>query len=85
MNNKNLVPFGELPPERRKELARMGGIASGEARRRKAYMKAVAREMILRTVYFREMEAELETEWRAFQAWRRRKARAQKKQQTKSG
>ena len=32
-NNQNLRPFNTLPPEERRELARKGGIASGERRR----------------------------------------------------
>lgn len=34
-NKQNLIPFDAMPEERRKELARRGGIASGAARRRK--------------------------------------------------
>lgn len=33
MNEKNLIPFNELTEEKQRELARKGGIASGEARR----------------------------------------------------
>ena len=32
-NNQNLRPFNTLPPEERREIARKGGIASGERRR----------------------------------------------------
>ena len=32
-NNQNLRPFNTLPQEERRELARKGGIASGERRR----------------------------------------------------
>lgn len=32
-NNRNLRPFNTLPPEERREIARKGGIASGERRR----------------------------------------------------
>lgn len=35
MSNENLIPFNERTEEEQRELARMGGIASGEARRRK--------------------------------------------------
>ncbi len=37
MNNGNLTPFNRMNPERQREIARMGGKASGAARRRKAY------------------------------------------------
>lgn len=36
---ENLRPFNTLPPERRKEIARLGGIASGERRREVADAK----------------------------------------------
>ena len=38
-NNQNLRPFNILPPERRREIARMGGIASGERRRHLADLR----------------------------------------------
>lgn len=34
-NERNLTPFNEMPPERQREIARKGGIASGAARRAK--------------------------------------------------
>ena len=79
MNNENLRPFNVLSPEEHRKVSRMGGIASGQARARKAYMKAVAREMILRSVYFSEAEEELEQEWNEFQRWRRRQRRKKPK------
>ena len=36
---ENLIPFNELTEEKQRELARKGGIASGEARRRKKTFK----------------------------------------------
>ena len=42
MNNGNLKPYGELTETEQRELTRKGGIASGEARRRKKNMKAWA-------------------------------------------
>ena len=33
MNEGNLIPFNELTVEKQREIARKGGIASGEARR----------------------------------------------------
>lgn len=47
MNNErsleNLRPFNTLPPEKRWEIARIGGIASGERRREIADIKYVAK------------------------------------------
>lgn len=39
MNESNLKPFNTLTEEEQRELARKGGIASGEARRRKKTLK----------------------------------------------
>lgn len=73
MNPDNLRSLADLPPERRREIARMGGKASGIERDRRAYMKQSAREIILKMYYFNEAAAELEAEWKEFQRWRRRK------------
>lgn len=47
MNNErsleNLRPFNDLPPEKRSEIARLGGIASGERRREIADIKYTAK------------------------------------------
>ena len=47
MNNErsleNLRPFNTLPPEKRREIARIGGIASGERRREIADIKYTAK------------------------------------------
>lgn len=42
----NLIPFNQRTEEEQREIARQGGIASGEARREKATMKRTL-EMIL--------------------------------------
>ena len=73
MNEKNLLNMAELPPERRREIARMGGKASGIERARRAYMKQSAREIILKMCYFNEAADELQAEWKEFQRWRKRK------------
>lgn len=39
MNNENLIPMTELTEAEQREMARKGGIASGEARRRKKTMR----------------------------------------------
>lgn len=73
MNEKNLLNLADLPPERRREIARMGGNASGLERARRAYMKQSAREIVLKMYYFNEAADELEAEWKEFQRWRKRK------------
>lgn len=44
MNEKNLIPNSERTPEERKEIARKGGIASGQARSFRAATKRRLRE-----------------------------------------
>jgi hypothetical protein len=39
MNESNLIPFNELTEEKQREIARKGGIASGEARKRRKTLK----------------------------------------------
>ena len=39
MNEENLIPNSERTPEEHREICRKGGIASGEARRRKKTLK----------------------------------------------
>lgn len=39
MNESNLIPFNERTEKEQRDIARMGGIASGEARRRKKSLK----------------------------------------------
>ena len=53
---QNLVSLADLPPERRQEIARMGGIASGRKRRRLAHMRKAAR--ILEQIYSQQRERE---------------------------
>ena len=45
-NNSNLIPMSELTKEEQREIARMGGIASGKARKEKATMRK-SLEMLL--------------------------------------
>ena len=73
MNDENLITFNQMQPERHKELSRLGGIASGQTRARRAYMKAAAREMQLRMVYFKDADE--------FQRWRR----SEKKRRVNAG
>lgn len=46
MNEDNLIPNSERTPEELREMARKGGIASGEARRKKKTMREQA-ELLL--------------------------------------
>lgn len=41
-NPQNIIPNSERTPEERKAIARAGGIASGEARRRKRTLRQIA-------------------------------------------
>lgn len=45
---ENLIPFNQRTEEEQREIARQGGIASGEARKEKATMKKTL-EMLLET------------------------------------
>ena len=42
-NEKNLVSLADRPPEERRKIARMGGVASGIARREKAKLSRRAK------------------------------------------
>lgn len=55
--------------------------ASGQTRAWRAYMKAAAREMQLRMVYFKDADADLKAEWAEFQRWRR----SEKKRRVNAG
>lgn len=46
MNNENLIPQSERSPSEAREMGRKGGIASGEARRRKRDLRQVV-QMVL--------------------------------------
>ena len=81
MNDENLITFNQMQPERHKELSWLGGIASGQTRAWRAYMKAAAREMQLRMVYFKDADADLKAEWAEFQRWRR----SEKKRRVNAG
>jgi hypothetical protein len=46
MNEQNLIPNSERTPSERQEIARKGGIASGEARREKKLAKQIAIDIL---------------------------------------
>lgn len=46
MNEKNLIPFDERTESEQREIARMGGIASGKARREKQQTRHILSELL---------------------------------------
>ena len=46
MNDENLIPNSERSPSELREQTRRGGIASGEARRRKRTMREIAEHLL---------------------------------------
>ena len=55
---ENLRPFNTLPPEEQKEIARLGGIASGEKRRYKADLRSAMIEQLAGVQLAEETRAE---------------------------
>ena len=51
MNEGNLIPLNQRSLEERREIARMGGIKSGETRRRRKEMKDRVIEVLKRNEY----------------------------------
>lgn len=75
MNEKNLQNLADLPPERRREIASMGGKASAEERARQMKIRCAVKYALLRQEYLDEASEELKAEWKEFQQWRRKKKR----------
>lgn len=46
MNEQNLIPLNERSPEERREIARKGGLKSGERRRQKSQLIKAFREQM---------------------------------------
>lgn len=46
MNEKNLIPFDERTESEQREIARMGGIASGKARREKKTIQKILADLL---------------------------------------
>lgn len=84
MSDKNLIPMNQRTKEEQREIARKGGIASGEARREKRDLKR-ALEMLLEKEYtdkkgnsksgaellvFKQFEKALNGDTRAFEVVR---------------
>ena len=55
---ENLRPFGTLPPEEQREIARLGGIASGEKRRYMADLRSAMIEQLAGVQLAEETRAE---------------------------
>ena len=73
MNKKNLQNLADLPPERRREIARMGGKASARVRAQKKEFQETVKWTLLKIQYLDEANEELTAEWKEFQRWRRQK------------
>lgn len=58
MNNQNLIPTTELTENERRELARKGGIASGEARRRRKQLREDLLAMLDEEVEFKTKDGQ---------------------------
>lgn len=60
-NTNNLIPNSERTPEELKEIARMGGLKSGETRRRKANLRKAVKNIFEMDVPDVEMKDTLES------------------------
>lgn len=60
-NTNNLIPNSERTPEERKEIARKGGLKSGEAKRRKANLRKAVKNIFEMDVPDVEMKDTLES------------------------
>lgn len=83
MNNErsleNLRPFNTLPPEKRREIARMGGIASGERRREIADIRYAAKMQAAAIALVDESREEYRQAIKCFVKEERRKDRRRRK------
>ena len=61
MNNENLRPQNLRTKEEQREIARKGGIASGESRRRSRSMKTILKQMARMDVINEDLKAILES------------------------
>lgn len=60
-NTNNLIPNSERTPEERKEIARKGGLKSGEAKRRKANLRKAVKNIFEMDVPDVELKHTLES------------------------
>jgi len=70
-NIENLTSFGEMPPERHRELSARGGVASGVKRRKKSEDLEYIGKMLIQLSLLSEINEDVEE----FIAWKKRKAR----------
>jgi len=75
MNVENLIPFNRLPKEKQKEIAKLGGIASGKKRRYNALMKKRMIEIIRLDDEFSRLT---EQEYSDFKKWQREQRKNRK-------
>ena len=78
-NNQNLRPLNTLPPEERREIARKGGIASGERRRYMADLRLVAIETLAEYDLVQETRKEYKAAIKRYVQEERRKAKRNRK------
>lgn len=83
MNNgrsrENLRPFNTMPPEERREIARKGGIASGERRRYLADLRLTMIETMAGFDLAQETREEYRAAIKRYVKEERRKAKRKKK------
>ena len=60
MNDKNLISLADRPIEERRRIARMGGIASGVSRRKRASWRRSFRAQMIRENLKDDIEAYVE-------------------------
>lgn len=78
-SRKNLRPFNTLPPDEMRELARQGGIASGERRRQLADIRLNAIEAAAAYDLIHETREEYRAAIERYVREERKKARNRKK------
>ena len=60
-NPQNLIPQNKRTPEERREVARKGGMASGEARRKMKTFKEVLEQLLAKEIVDKETGETIET------------------------
>lgn len=59
MNDKNLIPFNQRTEDEQREIARQGGIASGETRRKQKTYREMAKAMLSAQITDKKMLEEM--------------------------
>lgn len=73
---ENLITFKDMTEEKQKEIARMGGVASGKARRQKRALKELCMYQLEKQLM---IEGWLETDLADFREWQKQKRKAERK------